>query len=68
MKISTKGRYAVRVMLDLALHNSGEIVKVKKGDFPPLGRAFFFDFAQILHNFFENFLFSPSCKIIFSQV
>ena len=29
MKISTKGRYAVRVMLDLALHNSGECIKVK---------------------------------------
>ena len=29
MKISTKGRYAVRVMLDLALHNSGEGIKVK---------------------------------------
>ena len=23
MKISTKGRYAVRVMLDLAVHNTG---------------------------------------------
>jgi Rrf2 family protein len=30
MKISTKGRYAVRVMLDLALHNTGECVKVKE--------------------------------------
>ncbi len=30
MKISTKGRYAVRVMLDLALHNTGEHVKVKQ--------------------------------------
>lgn len=30
MKISTKGRYAVRVMLDLALHNSGECIKVKE--------------------------------------
>ena len=29
MKISTKGRYAVRVMLDLAAHNTGEYVKVK---------------------------------------
>ncbi len=29
MKISTKGRYAVRVMLDLALHNTGEYIKVK---------------------------------------
>lgn len=29
MKISTKGRYAVRVMLDLALHNTGECIKVK---------------------------------------
>lgn len=30
MKISTKGRYAVRVMLDLAVHNNGEYVKVKQ--------------------------------------
>lgn len=30
MKISTKGRYAVRVMLDLALHNTGECIKVKE--------------------------------------
>ncbi|MBR6771650.1 MAG: Rrf2 family transcriptional regulator [Lachnospiraceae bacterium] len=29
MKISTKGRYAVRVMLDLAVHNTGEYIKVK---------------------------------------
>ena len=29
MKISTKGRYAVRVMLDLALNNTGEYIKVK---------------------------------------
>lgn len=30
MKISTKGRYAVRVMLDLALNNCGECIKVKE--------------------------------------
>lgn len=29
MKISTKGRYATRVMLDLALHDTGECIKVK---------------------------------------
>lgn len=29
MKISTKGRYAVRVMVDIALHNTGECIKVK---------------------------------------
>lgn len=29
MKISTKGRYAVRVMLDLAMNNTGEYIKVK---------------------------------------
>lgn len=29
MKISTKGRYAVRVMLDIALNSNGECVKVK---------------------------------------
>lgn len=30
MKISTKGRYAVRLMLDLAMHNTGECIKVKE--------------------------------------
>ena len=30
MKISTKGRYAVRVMVDLAKHNTGECIKVKE--------------------------------------
>ena len=30
MKISTKGRYAVRVMLDLATNNTGEYMKVKE--------------------------------------
>lgn len=30
MKISTKGRYAVRVMLDLAANDSGEYIKVKQ--------------------------------------
>lgn len=30
MKISTKGRYAVRVMLDLATYNTGECIKVKE--------------------------------------
>ena len=30
MKISTKGRYAVRVMLDLALNNNGGCIKVKE--------------------------------------
>ncbi len=29
MKISTKGRYAVRVMLDLAVNDTGECIKVK---------------------------------------
>jgi Rrf2 family protein len=29
MRISTKGRYAVRVMLDLALNSNGECIKVK---------------------------------------
>lgn len=29
MKISTKGRYAVRVMLDLACNSTGECIKVK---------------------------------------
>ena len=29
MKISTKGRYALRLMLDLALHDTGEPVSLK---------------------------------------
>lgn len=29
MKISTKGRYALRLMLDLALNNNGEPVQIK---------------------------------------
>lgn len=29
MKISTKGRYALRLMLDLAIHNTGENISIK---------------------------------------
>lgn len=29
MKISTKGRYALRLMLDLAIHNMDEAVSIK---------------------------------------
>lgn len=29
MKISTKGRYALRIMLDLSLHNNGEHIPIK---------------------------------------
>ena len=29
MKISTKGRYAIRLMLDLALDNTGEPISLK---------------------------------------
>ena len=29
MKISTKGRYAIRIMLDLAVNNNGEYVSLK---------------------------------------
>lgn len=29
MKVSTKGRYALRIMLDLAFHNSGDLVPLK---------------------------------------
>lgn len=29
MKVSTKGRYALRLMLDLALHNDGEFIRIK---------------------------------------
>lgn len=30
MKISTKGRYALRLMLDLAINNTGEFIPIKK--------------------------------------
>ena len=30
MKLSTKGRYALRMMLDLALHNTGTPVRIKE--------------------------------------
>ena len=30
MKISTKGRYALRLMLDLAINNTGEFIPLKK--------------------------------------
>jgi len=30
MKISTKGRYALRLMLDLAVHNTGEFITLKE--------------------------------------
>ena len=30
MKISTKGRYALRVMIDLALHDNGEYISLKE--------------------------------------
>lgn len=29
MKISTKGRYALRIMIDLAVHNTGEYIPLK---------------------------------------
>lgn len=29
MKISTKGRYALRLMVDLAQHNTGEMIRIK---------------------------------------
>ena len=29
MKISTKGRYALRLMLDMAMHNNGDLVRIK---------------------------------------
>ncbi len=29
MKISTKGRYALRLMLDLAIHSNGEYISIK---------------------------------------
>ena len=29
MKISTKGRYALRLMLDMAIHGNGELVRIK---------------------------------------
>lgn len=30
MKISTKGRYALRIMVDLAQHNSGDYIRLKE--------------------------------------
>lgn len=30
MKISTKGRYALRLMVDLAMNNTGEMVRIKE--------------------------------------
>lgn len=30
MKISTKGRYALRMMVDLAMNNTGELISVKE--------------------------------------
>ena len=30
MKISTKGRYALRIMMDLALHNNGKYISLKE--------------------------------------
>lgn len=30
MKVSTKGRYAIRIMLDLAIHNTGEFIPLKE--------------------------------------
>lgn len=30
MKISTKGRYALRIMIDLALHNDGRYISLKE--------------------------------------
>lgn len=30
MKISTKGRYALRIMIDLAIHDSGELIPLKE--------------------------------------
>lgn len=29
MKVSTKGRYALRLMLDLAINNNGELIRVR---------------------------------------
>lgn len=30
MKISTKGRYALRIMVDLAMHDNGEYIRLKE--------------------------------------
>lgn len=37
MKISTKGRYALRMMLDLAVYDTGEPVRIR--DIAEIGRA-----------------------------
>ena len=39
MKVSTKGRYALRLMADLAAHDTGEWVRLKEQIIPLLTRA-----------------------------
>ena len=35
MKVSTKGRYALRMMLDLALHNTGKYIALNDSSARP---------------------------------
>ena len=46
MKVSTRGRYALRLMLDLALNNTGEPVRLKDvaGDFGKISGTDHLDF------------------------
>ena len=47
MQISTKGRYALRLMLDLAVHNTGELVKIKDISARKIFRKYL---EQIIHH------------------
>lgn len=50
MKISTKGRYAVRVMLDLAANDAGEYIKVKNiAERQDLSEKYLEQIISILH-------------------
>ena len=51
MRVSTRGRYALRLMLDLAMNNTGEPVRLKDvakaaGDFREVSRADHLDFNK----------------------
>ena len=39
MKVSTKGRYALRIMIDLAEHNTGGYIRLKDVGFGQTGES-----------------------------
>ena len=53
MKISTKGRYALRIMIDLAEHNTGEYIRLK-------------DISKRQGDYTEN-IWSRSCRFSRNQ-